>query len=150
MITSHAVRKPEPSRLPPELVRSVPRDVRLTSSGIAVVVMAIAIAVGALVVAIGHVRCLIRAAEGERGVRARDGVTVDADIVQVARVRGQNTRREVTFRYDVSGRSYMGRVRLRQRGQEIKPRRSDPHRYLASQPATHCWLARRAQDFRSC
>ena len=41
MNTAHAVRRPAPSRLPPELLGSVPRDVRLTAGGFAVVATAI-------------------------------------------------------------------------------------------------------------
>jgi hypothetical protein len=135
MIAAKFVQRPAASRLPPELLGSVPRDVRLTSSGIAVVVTAIAIAIGALVSAI-VMSVAYGNSEAERQLREREGVTSDAEVVQVAVIRGDRTRRDITYRYDVDGRSYTGRVRLRQRDRDIA--RGDPIRirYLTSRPET--------------
>ena len=158
MITAQAVRRPEPSRLPPELLGSVPRDVRLTSGGVAVVVTAIALASGALVSAI--VMSVVSAqSESERQLRQRDGVTADAEVVQIAVARGEESRRTVspeavkitverdeerrrtvTYRYDVDGRRYTGTARLRESDRrDLKT--GDPIQigYLASRPQTN-WL----------
>ena len=81
MITAPAVRRPEPSRLPPELLGSVPRDVRLTSSGVAMAVTAIALAIGALVSAIVMSVAYARSESG-RQLRERDSRTADAEVVR--------------------------------------------------------------------
>jgi hypothetical protein len=139
MITAQAVRRPEPSRLPPELLGSVPRDVRLTSGGFVVVVTAIAIAIAALlsanVMSIAYVR-----SESERQLREREGVTADAEVVQIARAGGEQPRRTVTYRYDVDGRSYTGTARLRD-GDRRNLKEGGPIgvTYLSSRPQTN-WL----------
>jgi hypothetical protein len=139
MITAQAVRRPEPSRLPPELLGSVPRDVRLTSGGVAVVVTAIVLAIGALVSAIVMVVVYARS-ESERQLREQDSVTAGAEVVRIAVARGEEQRRTVTYRYDVDGRRYTGTARLRESDRrDLKT--GDPIQigYLASRPQTN-WL----------
>jgi uncharacterized protein DUF3592 len=139
MITAPAVRRPEPSRLPPELLGSVPRDVRLTSGGVAVVVTAIVLAIGALASAIVMLVVYTRS-ESERQLREQDRVTAVAEVVQIAVGRGEEERRTVTYRYDVDGRRYTGTARLRESDRrDLK--NGDPIQigYLASRPQTN-WL----------
>jgi hypothetical protein len=100
-------------RLPPELSGALPRDVRLTAGGIAIAVVAVAMAIGALVSAISMSVAYTRA-EGQRQLREREAVAIDAEVVQVVLRRGEHPRRVVTYRYGVDGRSYTGRTVLRQ------------------------------------
>ena len=140
MNTAHAVRRPAPSRLPPELLGSVPRDVRLTAGGFAVVATAIALAIGALVSAIVMSVAYARS-ESERQLRARDSGTADAEVVQIAVTRGDQPRRTVTYRYEVDGRGYTGTARLRESDRrDLKNGTPIPIRYLPSRPQTN-WLA---------
>jgi hypothetical protein len=140
MITAHAVRRPEPSRLSPELLGSVPRDVRLTAGGFAVAVTAIALAIAALASAIVMSVAYARS-ESERQLRGRDSRTADAEVVQIAVTRGEDRRRTVTYRYDVDDRRYVAAARLRG-GDRRDLKNGDPIliRYLASRPQTS-WLA---------
>ena len=137
MITAQAVRRPEPFRLPPELLGSVPRDVRLTPGGFAVAVTAIALAIGALASAIVMSVAYARS-ESDRQLRARDSGTADAEVVQIER--GEEQRRTVTYRYEVDGRLYTGAARLRSSDRrDLKTGAPIRIRYLASRPQTN-WL----------
>ena len=110
-MTSRAARS-DLAGLPPELAGAVPRDVRLTTGGLVVAALAVAMALGALVAGIVMSVVYMRASD-ERQLRERDGVAADAAVVQVVERRGDGPHRVVTYRYDVSGRSYTGRATLR-------------------------------------
>jgi hypothetical protein len=144
---SHAptVRKPDPSRLPPELLGSLPRDVRLTGGGIAVTAIAIALVVGALVVTIIMSLAYMRA-EADRRLREREAITANAEVVRVAVVRNQRTRFDVDYRYEVDGRAYTGRTRLRQQARPFENGAAISIRYLQSRPETS-WLPGRERRF---
>jgi len=140
MMTANPVRKPETPRLPPELLGSVPRDVRLTAGGIAVAGVAIAIAVGALVAAI-VMSIAYTQAGAERERREREGVAVEAEVVQVVPRRGEHPRQVVTYRFEVDGRSYSGRTTLRENDRRDMTRGAPIHiTYLTSQPE-RSWVA---------
>ena len=127
-------------RLPPELLGSVPRDVRLTGGGMAVAAVAIAVAVGAIVVAI-VMSIVYSQAGGERQLREREGVAVDAEVVQVVVRRGESPRRVVTYRYDVNGRSYTGRTTLRKSDRRDMTRGAPVGiEYVSSNPE-QSWMA---------
>ncbi len=126
--------------VPSELLGSIPRDVRLTFAGIALTVVGVAFGVGALATAIGLSVASIRA-DDERQLRERVGVSDTAEVIEVVFRRGENPRRVVTYRYDVDGRSYMGRVTLRQKDRPNIARGAPiPIEYLPSQPEAS-WLA---------
>lgn len=138
MIASNAVHRPDATRLPTELLGSVPRDVRLNGNGIAVVVTATAIAMAALVSTVVMSVVYSRSA-AERQLRVGEGVAAAAEVVQVTVTRGESPRRDITYRYDVDGRRYTGRVRLRQRGRVITRGDAFSIGYLASRPSTSWW-----------
>lgn len=113
-MTAHPAGKPQITRIPPELLGSVPRDVRLTRGGIAAAITAIAVFVGAIVAAI--VMSIAYAQNrAERQEREREGVAVEAEVVQVVLRRGEHPMRDVTYRFTVDGRTYTGQTRLRKR-----------------------------------
>ena len=97
--------------VPPELQGALPRDVRLTAAGRVLVAMAIATAAAAFMTVVVMSVVYGRAAE-ERQLRERAGVSATARVEQVVWRRGEHPRRIVTYRYDVGGRSYVGRVTL--------------------------------------
>jgi hypothetical protein len=101
-----------PAALPPELAGGVPRDVRLTIGGLVVASLAVAAAVGALVAGSVMTLVYLRASD-QRQLRERDGVEVEAVVVQVVEKRGDGPHRVVTYRYGAHGRSYTGRTSLR-------------------------------------
>lgn len=109
-MTAHPSAKSD-VHLPAELLGSVPRDVRLTGGGLVVAAIAIAIAIAALVVAI-FMTIVYANAGDERMLREREAVAAEAEVVQVVVRRGERQRRDVTYRYDVDGRTYMGKTRL--------------------------------------
>jgi hypothetical protein len=111
MKTADPVATPEMSLVPPELRGTIPRDVRLTAAGSVLVAMAIAAAAAAFVTVIVLSVVHYRAAK-ERQLRERAGVSATARVEQVVVRRGEHPRRIVTYRYDVGGRSYVGRVTL--------------------------------------
>ena len=111
MSTADPVATPKLSHVPPELQGAVPRDVRLTAAGSVLVAMAIAAAAAAFVTVIVMSVAYSRAAE-EKQLRERAGVSATARVEQVVVRRGEHPRRIVTYRYDVGGRSYAGRVTL--------------------------------------
>jgi len=138
MITVQAARRLEPSRLPPELLRSVPRDVRLTAGGFAVALFAIALAIAALVSAIVMSAAYARS-ESDRQLRARDSRTATAEVVQAV-TRGEEPRRIVTYRYEVDGRLYTGTAGLRNRDRrDVTIGAPVRIMYLGSRPQTN-WL----------
>ena len=142
MTHTSTVRRPEASGLPVELLGSVPRDVRLTGGGIAVAAVAIAFVVGALVAAITMSVAYLRS-EADRQVRQREAIAADAEVVQVAVVRGEKkTRFDVIYRYAVDGRSHTGRARLGERGRAMVAGAPIRIGYLASHPETS-WLSGR-------
>jgi hypothetical protein len=125
--------------LPPELAGAVPRDVRLTIGGLIVATLAVACAVGALVAGIVMSVAYMRASD-ERHLRERDGVVVDAAVVQVVERRGDGPHRIVTYRYEVDGRSYSGRTALRNRDRRtLRPGASVRIGLVPSQPE-HSWM----------
>jgi hypothetical protein len=111
MTTANPVARAERFHVPPELHGGIPRDVRLTAAGAILVAMAIATAVAAFVAVIVMSVVYYRAAE-ERQLRERAGVSATARVEEVVVRRGEHPRRIVTYRYDVGGRSYLGRVTL--------------------------------------
>jgi len=99
--------------VPPELHGAIPRDVRLTAAGKALVAIAIATGAAAFITVIVMSVVYAGAAE-ETQLRERDGISATARVEQVVWRRGEHPRRIVTYRYDVGGRSYVGRVTLRE------------------------------------
>jgi hypothetical protein len=113
----------------------VPRDVRLTGGGLAVAAVAIAIAIGALVAVIFMSIAYARTSD-ERMLREREAVAGEAEVVQVVERRGESQRRDVTYRYDVDGRTYTGQTRLHKGDRrEMAQGTGVPIAYVASQPA---------------
>ena len=111
--------------VPPELHGAIPRDVRLTAAGKALVAIAIATGAAAFITVIVMSVVYAGAAE-ETQLRERDGISATARVEQVVWRRGEHPRRIVTYRYDVGGRSYDGRVTLRENDRrDIAPGR--PH-----------------------
>jgi hypothetical protein len=107
-----------PAALPPELAGTVPRDVRLTTGGLVVASLAVAAAVGALAAGIVMTLVYMRASD-ERQLREREGVEAEAVVVQVVEKRGDGPHRVVTYRYNVGGGSYTGRISLRNRDRRV-------------------------------
>lgn len=137
-MTADPVRKA--GTVPSELQGSVPRDVRLTFAGIALTVVGIAFVVGAFATAIGMSVAYTRT-DAERQLRERAGVSDTAEVTDIVVRRGENPRRIVTYRYDVDGRAYPGRVTLREKDRpNIARGTSIPIEYLPSQPE-ESWLA---------
>jgi hypothetical protein len=145
VIHAPKVRPPAAPGLPPELLGSLPRDVRLTGGGLAVTATAIALAVGALVVTLVLSLAYVRA-EAERRLRAREGITVGAEVVSVSEIRGEHKRFDVTYQYQTEGRRYTGRTRLRERARPPATGAAISIRYLSSRPETS-WLPGREPGF---
>lgn len=125
--------------VPPELSGAVPREVRLTGSGIACTVAAVAMAIGALVSAVAMSVAYVRSGE-QRELRQREGVEVQAEVVEVARRGGENPRRIITYRFEADGRSYTGSARLRARDRrEVGQLSLIAVGYVRSDPATN-WM----------
>jgi len=53
--------------------------------------------------------------DAERQLRERVGVSDTAEVIDVVVRRGDHPRRDVTYRYDVDGRAFTGRARLREK-----------------------------------
>lgn len=113
-----------PAELPAELAGSVPRDVRLTGGGIALAALAVAVAVGALAAGIVMSVIYVRSGDAHR-IRERDSIVAAAEVVEVVVRRGEEPRRQVTYRYEAHGHSYTGRTRLRKSDRRVL-RRGDP------------------------
>ena len=94
--------------MPSELAGMVPRDVQLSSAGRIVAALVAALTMAALGAALGMSIAVARG--GERRERA----LVDAPTVAVERTRGDHPRRIVRYGFEVEGRSYQGRTRLRE------------------------------------
>jgi hypothetical protein len=144
MIQASTTRRPAAPHLPPELLGTLPRDVRLTGGGIAVTAIAIALAVGALVVTIVMSLAYMRV-EADRRLREREAITANAEVVSVAVVRNERTRFDVDYRYEVDGRAYTGRTRLRQ-ARPFENGAAISISYLQSRPETS-WLPGRERRF---
>jgi hypothetical protein len=138
-MTAHPSSKSDTPRLPTELLGSVPRDVRLTVGGLVVAAVAIALAAGALVVAIFMSIAYARASD-ERRLREHEAVAAEAEVVQVVARRGEEQRRDATYRYEVDGRTYTGRTRLHKGDRRDLTQGGVVHiAYLRSNPETS-WM----------
>lgn len=134
MITNRSVETLPAPQLPIELLGAVPREVRLTAGGIALAVVALALAVGALVSAIVMSIAYARA-EGQRELRERASIAVDAEVLEVARRGGERPRRIVTFRFEADGRTHTGRTTLRRSDQRsVSQGALIPIAYVPSHP----------------
>jgi hypothetical protein len=126
--------------VPPELHGAIPRDVRLTAAGKALVAIAIATGAAAFITVIVMSVVYAGAAE-ETQLRERDGISATARVEQVVWRRGEHPRRIVTYRYDVGGRSYDGRVTLRENDRrDIAPGTPMPIEFVPSRPEAS-WVA---------
>jgi len=129
------------NRLPTELLHSPPRLVRLTAAGKALAGVGVTLLAGAFV---GGVSLYLLAARdaARLGRIMREGVSIQAEVVQVGRTRRDGeVRRVVTYSYDAGARSYRGRTVLRRRDRrkfEIGSR--IPVRYLPADPG-QSWMA---------
>ena len=108
-----AARPTQTATLPPELLGAIPRDVELTPAGRITFGVA-----GALVAAavISAVVMLLTYSQGEqrKALRQREAVFTNAEVTRITFANEENERRRtVTFTYEVDGRSYVNRRRLR-------------------------------------
>jgi|SoiMethySBSTD1v2_1073268.scaffolds.fasta_scaffold946441_1 hypothetical protein len=108
-----AVRATQTVTLPPELLGEIPRDVELTPGGRATVAVAGALVVAAVISAVVMFVAYSRGEE-RKVLREREAVFTDAAVTKIAFVNTEEGRRPtVTYSYEVDGRSYVGRRRLR-------------------------------------
>ena len=128
-----------PAQLPPELLGSVPRDVRLTSGGRVVAAFAAFVAAAAVPVTLIMILSYTSSRDA-RDLRRRDGVTTTGEVINVALRKGdkdEKPRRVVTYAYAADGRSFTGRVTLRQSDRSVTAERSPLSiGYLSSAPET--------------
>jgi hypothetical protein len=97
-----------------ELSATTPRDVRLTGAGTALIATAVALVVGAMASALVLFLAYTQSEE-RRELREREKRGIDAQVVTVTRSGGDGRRRLVSYQFEVDGRSYTGRARLRDR-----------------------------------
>ena len=121
-------------RIPDELLGSLPRHVRLTGWGIALAVLSVAMAAAALAAAI-LLSILYQQQDRQRQIRQRDGVAIQAEVVNVRLQGGDHPRRIVTYRYEVTGRLYSGAVSFgRKERLDITEGRLIPVAYVPLEP----------------
>jgi hypothetical protein len=99
--------------IPPELRGALPRDIELTTGGKATAffaaILAAAAVIGAMLMSISYQQSREREAQ-----REREAVFTSAEVTRIAVNRDdEGTRRTVTYAYEVDGRSFSGRQRLR-------------------------------------
>jgi hypothetical protein len=112
-------RPPEAASLPTELLGAIPRDVELTAGGRITLGIAAAFVVAAVASAV-VMSWVYMDGEQRRALHERDGVFINAEVTRVTYSKSDDGRRRtVTFTYEVDGRSYVGRQRLRNSDQRI-------------------------------
>jgi len=126
--------------IPPELHGALPRDIELSSSG-KVAVFVAAVLVAAAVVSAILMSVVYQQSQERQARREREGVFVAAGVTRIALNRTEDgARRTVTYVYEVDGRSYTGRRRLRSSDRRrLVEGDSIPVGFLPSQPDTS-WL----------
>jgi hypothetical protein len=97
---------------PHELSGSLPRDVQLTAGGRALYAVAMTLFVVALAVGIGLHRAAIRQAENQQTF-ARDSVSANAQVTRLWRGSDDSKQPWVAYRFEASGRPYIGRAKVR-------------------------------------
>jgi len=126
--------------IPSELLGALPRDIELTSGGKATAFFAAMLAAAAVVSTI-LMSVVYQQSQQRQARREREAVFAAADVTRIALNRTEEgSRRTVTYLYEVDGRSYTGRQRLR-RSDRPSLREGDeiPIAFLSSQPETS-WL----------
>ena len=114
-------------------------DVRLTANGRAVMVLAFVLAAAALAAAIALP--IVHARQQAESNRLRSGaIAGSATVVAIRVTRGDQPRRDVTYRYEADGGTYERTVRMPQRDRrQLGVGARLPIFYLDSQPA-RSWL----------
>jgi len=97
---------------PPELAGSSPRPVRLTAAGKAAAGAAISLLAGAL---LGGSWLYVAAMQDQVRFRSlgERSIPAEAEIAELRRTRGENTRYLVTYRFSAGGRNYRKQARVR-------------------------------------
>jgi hypothetical protein len=120
--------------MPPELSGMVPRDVHLSAMGRAVAALVTVLVVASLGAVIVMAIAVVTA------VDRRERAVADARTVAVERTRGDHPRRIVRYEFEVDGRSFAGRTRLRQADQRtVLQGTSIPVEYVVSDPGVN-WV----------
>jgi Protein of unknown function (DUF3592) len=126
-------------RLPAELAHSAPRAVRLSAAGRVLAVCAVAMVAGAMVSGIGfYVN-----GERNRALRARlarEGITLQAQVVDTGRTRGEDKHRFIVYGYVVGSEAYERRQILHDRdSRTLDIGDAVAVRYLVDKPAI-AWI----------
>jgi len=117
---------------------SVPRDVWLTANGRTLMVFAMVFAVGAVTAAIALP--IVRASQlSARARLTAEATPATATIVRVTITKGDDPRRDVTYRYSVNSEDYEHTVQFPRRGRAFKEGGEIAILYARSQPA-RSWL----------
>jgi len=99
--------------IPSELRGALPRDIELTSGGKATACFAAILAAAAVISAI-LMSVVYQQSRDRQARREREAVFTNAEVTGIAVNRDdEGTRRTVTYVYEVDGRSFSGRQRLR-------------------------------------
>jgi hypothetical protein len=131
--------------VPSDLLRSAPRPVRFTFGGWAVAFVVTTLLLAAIVSAVW----LPRVTEREQTRRhqfQREAVRSEGEILKLGPRKGEEGRREITWRYTASGSEYVGRATLsRREWRQLKVGDRVPIRYQRSDPSVS-YFGRRAPD----
>lgn len=134
-----AIREREAGCIPPELQRSVPREVELTGAGKAGAGALVVLLLGAVLGPLWVYGIASRDA-AERQKYLQEGRPTTARVEQIGRASGDPPRQPVSYRYEVAGQSYAGRVRMGKRAAaRLAPGAPLVVNYLASAPG-RSWL----------
>ena len=132
-----AARVTQTVTLPTELLGEIPRDVELTPAGRATLAVAGALAAAAVISAVVMFFAYSRGEE-RQALRQREAVFTNAEITKITFSTEENERRPtVTFAYEVDGRSYVNRRRLRSSDRRVVAEGGTiPIGFLPSEPQT--------------
>lgn len=135
MTATASVRTGHNPPFPSELTGMVPRDVQLTASGFVIVALICAILLG------GVASAIVMSIGVARTRQARERAAIFAQTVFVEQRRGEHPRRTISYRFEVDGRSFEGRTRLRERDRREVVQGGPIHvEYIVTDPAVN-WVS---------